>query len=101
MILHNVSWETYQRLLNEHTDKSGTHFIFDQGELEITVLSAAHELPNRNLADLVFVLSLSFGIRERPLGSMTWQREQLQKGFEPDSAFYVARAAEMEAQEIE
>ena len=40
VILHGVSWETYERLLAEHEESSGTHFTYDQGMLEIMVLSA-------------------------------------------------------------
>ena len=31
VILHGVSWETYERLLNEHQESPGTHFIYDEG----------------------------------------------------------------------
>jgi Uma2 family endonuclease len=97
VVLHNVGWETYERLLADHEDQSGTHFIYDEGELEIMVASRRHERPNRILAALVSILSEEFGIPISEEGSMTFKREALQKGFEPDSAFYVARAAEMEA----
>jgi Uma2 family endonuclease len=97
VILHNVSWETYERLLADREDQPGTHFIYDQGELEIMVMSRRHERPNRILAGLVSILSMEFGIRISEAGSMTYKRKVLEKGFEPDSAFYVARAAEMEA----
>ena len=52
VILHGVSWETYERLLNEHQESPGTHFIYDEGALEIMVLSRRHEEPNRDLAML-------------------------------------------------
>ncbi len=96
VILRNVSWETYQRLLAEHQEVSGTHFIYDEGNLEIMVLSADHEEPNRDLAALVDVLAEELDLDVRRVGSMTFQREELRKGFEPDSAFYIARARELE-----
>ena len=36
VILHGVSWETYERLLNEHQESPGTHFIYDEGELGVS-----------------------------------------------------------------
>src|SRR5712692_1015770 len=101
VILKGVSWETYQRLLAEHQESSGTHFIYDEGNLEIMVLSARHEQPNRILALLVELLAEEFGIDVCAVGSMTVQREDLRKGFEPDSAFYIAHAAEVEGREVD
>lgn len=40
VILRGVSWETYARLVAEHEEKSGTRFTYDEGTLEIMVLSA-------------------------------------------------------------
>jgi Uma2 family endonuclease len=86
-----VSWETYQRLLAEHTDEPGTRFTYNDGDLEIMVLSASHEHPNRTLAFLVEELAGEWGIEISALGSTTFQREDLRKGFEPDSAFLIGK----------
>lgn len=92
VILKGVSWETYERLLAEHEESSGTHFTYDQGMLEIMVLSARHEKPNRTLALLVEVLAEELGLDIECLGSITCKREDLLKGFEPDSCFYIQHA---------
>ena len=91
VILHGVSWETYEHLLEEHNESAGTHFIYDHGDLEIMVLSLRHEFPNRVLHDLIKTLCLAFGIDAFPLGSTTMKRKGLQKGLEPDSAYYIDR----------
>ena len=101
VVLHGVSWETYERLLAEHNEASGTRFTYSEGELEIMVLSARHEQPNRILAQLVEVLAEEFGLDLCPLGSTTFKREALLKGFEPDSAFYIARATTLQNTEID
>jgi Uma2 family endonuclease len=102
VLLHGVSWETYERLLSEHQDSPGTHFIYDEGELEIMVVSLRHEEPNRDLAMLVQLVSIELDIAFRQLGSTTFKRQRHQKGFEPDSAFYLPpkRAAEDSAGEV-
>ncbi|MGH7964377.1 MAG: Uma2 family endonuclease [Candidatus Binatia bacterium] len=92
VILYGVSWETYERLLAEHEESSGTHFTYDQGRLEIMVLSAKHEKPSRVLALLVEVLAEEMGIDVEDLGSTTFKRKDLGRGFEPDSCFYVQNA---------
>src|SRR5262245_31873195 len=95
VILSGVSWETYERLLAEHQDASGTHFIYDDGDLEIIVVSGRHEEPNRTLEILIDVLAEEFDLDVKQVGSMTFKREALRKGFEPDSAFYIAHASDV------
>jgi Uma2 family endonuclease len=89
VILKGVSWETYERLLAEHQEQSGIRFTYDSGMLEIMVLSARHEEPNRTLALLVEVLAEEFNLDVRRLGSTSFRRPDLYKGFEPDSCFYI------------
>ena len=43
VILHNISWETYERLLTEHQEGSSTRFAYDRGMLEIMILSLRHD----------------------------------------------------------
>ena len=57
--------------------------------LDILVLSSEHEQPNRILARLVEDVAPELGSNLSPLGSMTFKRKELQKGFEPDRAFYI------------
>ncbi len=90
--LCNVSWETYERLIAEYPDIAGPCFTYDEGMLEIMVVSFEHEEPNRTLADLVGVLAEEFGIDLLRAGSVTLKRPDLHKGFEPDSCFYFANA---------
>jgi Uma2 family endonuclease len=92
VILEGVTWETYERLITEHGERSGTRFTFDEGVLQIMVISSRHERPNRRLATLVEMLAEEFGLDIEPLGSMTFKRKDLQTGFEPDSCFYIQHA---------
>ena len=43
VILHNISWETYERLLDERGDSRVPRFAYDRGELEIMSPSPEHE----------------------------------------------------------
>jgi|GEM_PF-2731807 hypothetical protein len=88
-VLRNVSWETYERLLADHVDSSSPRFTYDRGVLEIMVVSERHERPNRLIAQLVEVLAEEMDLDLDNLGSATFKREDLQRGFEPDSCFYI------------
>ena len=92
VILEGVTWDTYERLITEHGERCGTRFTYDEGVLQIMVVSSRHEEPNRTLALLVEVLAEEMDIDLRRLGSMTFKRKDLQKGFEPDSCFYIQHA---------
>jgi Uma2 family endonuclease len=89
IVLHDVSWETYERLLADHVDRSVPHFTYDRGELEIASPSTEHEEDNRTLALLIEIIAMEWEIDIRNVGSMTFKRHDLRRGFEPDSSFYV------------
>jgi len=93
VILHGIGWETYERLLAEHEESSGTHFTYDRGRLEIMVLSAKHEAVKHILALLVEVLAEELNIDVYGLGSTTFRRADLERGFEPDACFYIQQEA--------
>jgi len=88
IVLHGVSWETYESLMADFSDSSVPHFTYDRGTLEIMSPSQKHEELNRNFASLVEMITIEVGIEHRNLGSTTFKREDLEKGFEPDSCFY-------------
>ena len=92
LILRGVSWETYERLLADFQDSHAAHFAYDQGVLEIMVLSAEHERPNRTIALLVEEIALEMGIDVDNVGSHTFKREDVARGFEPDTCFYIQNA---------
>jgi Uma2 family endonuclease len=89
IILHGVSWETYEQLLSDFQDSHAAHFTYDRGVLEIMVLSFKHETVNRTLAHLVSVIAEELQIDTISAGSTTFKRQDLAKGFEPDSCFYI------------
>jgi len=92
IVLYGISWETYERLLADLADSSAPRLTFDQGVLEVMSPTAEHEEYNRTLALLVEVIAEELGINIRRLGSTTFKRQDLLKGFEPDSCFYIQSA---------
>ncbi len=89
VILPGVSWATYERLLADFQDSHTAHFTYDRGVLEIMVLSAKHENLNRTLSLLVEVIAEELEIDIARFGSTTFKRADLDKGFEPDSCYYI------------
>jgi len=89
ILLTNIAWETYERLLADHLDSSAPRFAYDRGLLEIVSPSTEHEERNRTLASLVEVVAEETAVDVRNVGSMTFKRRDLERGFEPDSCFYI------------
>jgi Uma2 family endonuclease len=95
ILLHNVSWFTYENLLADHPDVPSPHFTYDRGDLLIRVLSPEHEGINDVFKLVINLLAEEFGLESQSFGSMTHKREELQRGFEPDSCFYFKNEARM------
>jgi Uma2 family endonuclease len=94
-LLRNVSWETYERLLADQGDAPSPRFTFDQGVLEIMSPSSEHERCKQTLSLLVDMLAEGLGVDIQNLGSTTFKRSELERGFEADVCFYVQNAERM------
>jgi len=88
IVLDGIRWETYIALSDDYTDRPGYRFTYDNGTLEIMTVAARHEKPNRALATLVQIIAEERGMDFVNLGSTTFRRKDLRKGFEPDTCFY-------------
>src|ERR1022692_53586 len=88
VILHDVSWDTYESLLKDLEDRSRARIAFDEGTLEIVTPSPQHERPNWLLARIVEIALQEMDRDFVNLGSMTFKRKTKNRGFEPDSCFY-------------
>lgn len=95
VLLHNISWSTYEGLLRDRLDAASPRFTYDRGDLSIMVTSPHHEEINRTLSLLIELLAEEFGIESRAFGSTTYRRKDLQRGFEPDSCFYFRNEAQV------
>ena len=92
VILYGVSWNTYEQLLADLQDSHAVHCAYDRGVLEIMAPSAEHERPNRTIALFVEEVAAEMEIDVDNVGSNTFKREDLARGFEPDTCFYIQNA---------
>ena len=100
VVLHDIAWETYERLVSDHADGSAPRFTFDHAELEILSPSTEHEEDNRTLALLVEFIALELSLDVRNVGSMTFKRRPLQQGLNSDSSFYVQSEARVRGNDL-
>ena len=91
VILEGVSWMTYERLLEDVDNSKALRCAFDRGTLELMAPSFDHERLNRLLAELITAIATGLDLDYEQAGSTTFKREDIGRGFEPDSCFYIAQ----------
>ena len=85
-----VSWETYERLLADDEERRVPRMTYDQGVLELVTPSTPHEEDALMIAQhRLYRRRQSMGIPIRSVGSTTFRRKDLERGFEPDASFYI------------
>ena len=87
-LLTDVSWKLYQMLGEELRDRP-IRMTYDRGDLEMMTTSQAHEFFKTFLGRLIAMLCFELDIEIRSGGSMTFQREDLDRGFEPDECYWI------------
>jgi Uma2 family endonuclease len=99
VILHNVSWQTFESLLNDLGDRRKTLFHYLNGTLEIMSPLSLHEGSSRFFDRLLTVYVDELEIDMRCLGSLLMKIPELKIGGEPDSCYYLANELRIRAQE--
>jgi Uma2 family endonuclease len=91
VVLHGVSWETYQGLLHSDESRRGAvRMTYDLGRLVLMSPSQKHEQDAELLGMLIRLAAAGLGLGCMGVGRMTLKREALGRGKEADTAFYLA-----------
>jgi Uma2 family endonuclease len=89
VILKGVSWSTYKALMAEVGDDRAWRIAYNEGVLEIRMPLEEHEEPKRLIESFIEAIVDELEIELRSLGSLTLELEELSRGVEPDSCFYI------------
>jgi Uma2 family endonuclease len=95
VVLHDVSWEQYIAIGNALADRPGLRLTYDHGSLEIMVVSFEHEKFKKRFGWLVETLMEELEIPFESGGSMTFQKAELERGFEPDECYWIKHEKQM------
>jgi Uma2 family endonuclease len=94
--VHNVDWDTYEKLLTAFGDRRNPRMVYDRGELEImSPISREHERDAEALAHFVWILTEELEFPILPGGGFTMKRKDLKRGIEPDRCFWIANAPKL------
>ena len=94
--LQGVSWDTYVKFVDGLGDRR-VFVSYDSGLMEIQTMSPSlpHENSDRFLERFIHLVAFLRGREVTSGGSVTHRREDLEKGMEPDSCFWIENAAKL------
>jgi Uma2 family endonuclease len=90
LLLYNVDWRTYSRLLRIFAEQRGIRLAYDRGRLEIMRPLFEQEIDVAFLDRLVIALTEELGLTIRQGGSTTIRRRRKWCGIEPDRCHWIA-----------
>jgi Uma2 family endonuclease len=88
-LLTNISWQTFKAMLVDMGSERATRLAYDKGLVEIMTPLMPHENSNRLIEVFVGVLCEELGLEIKRAGSLTLTRDDLERGAEPDSSYYI------------
>jgi Uma2 family endonuclease len=95
LLLSDVDWRMYSRLLRAFAERPGIRLTYDRGELEILSPSLEHDDDAEFLRDLVLLLTEELSLPLKRGGSVTLRRRARRGGIEADRCFWIANAQRM------
>jgi Uma2 family endonuclease len=89
VVLPNISWESYEQILQALGDHRFARLAYDQGSLEIRMPLEGHENSGRMIELFIRILIVEMGLKVKTIGGTTLNRKDLLKGVEPDNGYYI------------
>jgi Uma2 family endonuclease len=87
IVLHDVTWEDYERLLEIRGDHSAPRISYLEGEVEIMSPSRDHEQIKSYIGRLFEAWCMDRGIDVRPFGSWTLKKAKDERAAEADECY--------------
>ncbi|MGJ5676829.1 MAG: Uma2 family endonuclease [Nostochopsis sp.] len=88
-LLENISWQTFKTMLAEMEQGRSYRLAYYNNMLEIMTPLMPHENSNRLIEVFVGVLCEELGLEIKRAGSLTLTRDDVERGGEPDSSYYI------------
>ena len=88
-LLTNISWQTFKAMLAEMGSQRQNRIAYKSGNVEIMTPLMPHENSNRLIEVFIGVMCEELGLEIKRTGSLTLTRDDLERGGEPDSSYYI------------
>lgn len=92
LIVPQVAWDDYERLLEELAERPGLRVSYDCGRLEIMSPLPEHGEYGSLIEDLVTAACQAFRLKLEKRSNATWKRRSKSKGVEGDASYYIQNA---------
>lgn len=89
VVFNHLHWQAYQQILQAIGEHRSSRLIYDCGTLEITMPLEDHEFAVRLIERFIYFLVVEMGLKLKTLGSTRLDRPDLNRGAEPDNAYYI------------
>jgi Uma2 family endonuclease len=87
--LRAVTWQGYQDILQALPQTRAARLTYDCGILEITMPLEDHERNSELIGLFIRILVVEMALKLKSMRSTTLNREDLNRGAEPDNAYYI------------
>ncbi len=88
LLLYAIDWKIYEGIGELLRDRH-IRLTYDGGTLEFMTTSPEHERFKKLMARMLEAVTLEVGIEIAGFGGMTFKREDLDKGMEPDECYWI------------
>ncbi|MGD9856714.1 MAG: Uma2 family endonuclease [Planctomycetaceae bacterium] len=95
LTLDGVTWDQYVAISDALPDRPGLRITFDGERLELMATSQRHERMKKLIGRMIEMITLELDIDLQSGGNVTFRREDLEKGLEPDECYWIAHARDM------
>lgn len=87
--LRGLNWQAYQQILHALPQSRAARLTYDRGTLEITMPLEKHEFAGEMISLFIRILVGEMRLKLKSMRSTTLDREDLDRGAEPDNAYYI------------
>ncbi len=101
VVFHNLTWQSYQQILTALPQNRAARLTYDRGTLEITLPSEEHEFSGRLIELFIRILVVELGMKLKTMGSTTLDWQDLDRGAEPDNAYYIQNQPQVAGRKVD
>lgn len=101
VVFHDLNWHAYQQILHALGEQRSARLSYDRGTLEITMPLEEHEFYSELIGRFIYFLVAEMGQKIKTMGSTTLDREDLDRGAEPDKAYYIQNQSKVAGKTVD
>jgi Uma2 family endonuclease len=99
--LQGLNWQSYQQILYALPSSRAVQLTYDRGTLEIAMPLEEHEFASELIGLFIRILVGEQGLKLKSIRSTTLDREDLDRGAEPDNAYYIQNQPQVAGRNVD